>query len=257
MPGFLAVLALLVLPGEGLAQDPFEIHVYEYETLKRGRFTLEAHLNYVGIGSKKPDGTLAAQNDQFHMTYELTAAVTRQSSVGFMLLSARRPGHALEYAGWRVLPHFYVPRSWHWPVDVGLVTEFSFQTTTYEEDSRRVEVRPIVEKRWRRAQVDLNPVFERALHGPGTRSGWNFEPAARVAYLWKSRFEPSIEYYSETGSLPTSLPIGRQVHEFFGGGDIKLLDDLVWSAGVGLGATPAGPRLVFKSRFEFEFGRPH
>jgi len=44
--------------GLARAQDPFEIHVYEYETLHPGQFTLEAHLNYVGSGTKDYQGPL-------------------------------------------------------------------------------------------------------------------------------------------------------------------------------------------------------
>jgi len=178
--GFLLLFAGAA--GCSLAQDPFEIHVYEYETLHPGQFTLETHLNYVGSGTKDDEGSVAPFQDQFHLTMELTAGLTDQLSIGFMELNARRPENSLEYAGWRVLPHFYVSEAWHWPILVGLVTEFSFQNTTYEENSRRVEIRPILEKSFHKFQVDFNPVFERALHGPGTQAGWNFEPAARIAY---------------------------------------------------------------------------
>jgi len=248
---------LLLVPCAACAQDPFEIHVYEYETLHPGQFTLETHLNYVGSGTREYDGPVAPFNDQLHVTMELTAGLTPNTSIGFMELNARRPGNSFEYAGWRVLPHFYVPESWHWPFEAGLVTEFSFQKTTYEENSRRVEIRPILEKSFHKFQADLNPVFERALHGPGTRSGWNFEPAARVAYEVSERFEPSLEYYSELGELPAFLPESQQIHQILPGGDWKLTKNLVWSFGVGVGLTPAGNRLVYKSRFEFTFGRDH
>jgi hypothetical protein len=245
----------LLASGGIQAQDPFEIHVYEYEALRPGTFTLETHLNYVGIGTKTVDGPVAPFNNQFHLTYELTGGITNNISLGFMLLSARRPGYGLDYAGWRLLPHFYVPEEWHWPLGVGLVGEFSFQRTTYEENARRVEIRPILEKTFGRWQIDLNPVFERAIHGPGTRDGWNFEPAARLGFKANNRFTPSLEYYSETGPLPTELPVREQVHQFLPGADVKLSDRVLWSFGVGVGATPAGNRLVYKSRFEIEFGR--
>jgi hypothetical protein len=114
-----ALCFLACAAGLARAQDPFEIHVYEYEILHSGH------------------------------------------SIGFMELNARRPGNSLEYAGWRFLPHFYVPEGWHWPVQAGLVTEFSFQNTTYEENSRRVETRPILEKSFQKFQADFNPVFAR------------------------------------------------------------------------------------------------
>ena len=250
-----AAFALLV-PIHALAQDPFEIHIYEYEQLPPGGFTLEGHFNFVGIGTNSFDGQVAPTNHQFHMTGELTGGITDNVSLGFMVLTAVRPGGpGLEYAGWRVLPHFYAPKSWHLPLDLGLVGEFSFQRTTYEENSRRVEIRPIIEKNIGRFQLDLNPVFERALHGPGIRQGWSFEPAFRVAYELNERFSPSLEYYSDDGPFPTFLPVKQQIHQVFPGGDWKVSKNLLWSFGVGIGLTSTGNRLIYKSRLEYSFGR--
>lgn len=254
-PGIQVYPLLLFFVLRAAGQDPFEIHVYEYETLHRGEFTLEAHLNYDAIAAKSSVAPLAPANDQFHMTGELTAGLTDFSSLGFMLLGAHRPGASgPEYAGWRLLPHFYAPKSWNLPFDAGLVVEFSFQSGVYEENSRRVEIRPILEKKLGRLQLDANPVFERRLHGPGVREGWSFEPAGRIGFEAGGRVRPSIEYYSVLGPLPDFLPRGEQVHQLFPGADIRLSERLVWSAGIGVGVTSAGPRLVYKSRFEFSFG---
>jgi hypothetical protein len=38
------------------AQEPFEIHVYEYEQLPPGEFTLEGHFHFVGIGTMSSEG---------------------------------------------------------------------------------------------------------------------------------------------------------------------------------------------------------
>ena len=263
LPGRVALVNLILVgvlffagPTRARAQDPFEIHVYEYEKLAPGGFTLEGHFNFVGIGSDSFAGTVAPTNHQFHMTGELTGGITDNLSLGFMLLSAVRPGGpGLEYAGWRVLPHLYAPKSWHLPLDLGLVAEFSFQRTTFEENSRRVEIRPILEKSIGRFQLDLNPVFERALHGPGVAQGWNFEPAFRIAYKLNERFSPSLEYYSSDGPIPGFLPVAQQIHQIFPGGDVKLMKNLLWSVGVGIGLTPNGDRLIYKSRFEYSFGR--
>jgi hypothetical protein len=241
-------LALFLL-GAALAQAqyPFEIHVYEYETMHRGEYTLEAHLNYAGVGTKTAEAPLAPSNNQFHMTGELTGGITDFASLGFMFLGASRPGGGgPDYAGWRLLPHLYIPRSWHLPLDVGLVTEFSFQRTTYEENSRRVELRPILEKKFGRLQLDTNPVFERALHGPGVRDGWIFEPAGRAGFEASRRITPSLEYYGSTGPM--------QIHQFFPGADIRISNKVLWSAGVGIGATSSGSRLIYKSRIEISFG---
>jgi len=245
------------LAGPVCAQDPFEIHVYEYETLKPGQFTLEQHLNYWAIGSKDSDGTLAPTNDQLHMTYELTGAITDQVSLGFMQLNAVLPGHGFEYAGWRVLPHFYAPESWGLPVELGLVVEFSFARPQFIADTAHVELRPILQRRIKDFDLILNPVFARGLRGTEVHEGWTFEPAARVAYgdSEKQRLVPYLEWYSEIGSLPGFSPASQQVHQLFPGVDIKLAPHLIWSVAPGVGLTAQEPRLVFKSHLEFEFGR--
>lgn len=251
-----SLLAAALAPA-ARAQDPFEIHVYEYETLKPGQFTLEHHLNYWAIGSKESASTLAPTNDQLHMTYELTGAITNQISLGFMQLNAVLPGQGFEYAGWRVLPHFYAPHSWGLPVELGLVVEFSFARPQFIADTAHVEVRPIVQRRVGHFDLILNPVFARGLRGTEVGAGWTFEPAARMAYGDEDtqKFRPYLEWYSEIGSLPDFSPAARQVHQIFPGVDIKLAKHLVWSVAPGIGLTPMEPRLVFKSHLEFEFGR--
>ena len=192
------------------------------------------------------------------MTFELTAGVADYFSIGAMQLSAVRPGgFGLEYAGWRLLPHFYAPKSWRIPLDIGLVAEFSFQKTAFEENARRVEIRPILERQFGRLQIDFNPVFERALHGPGTRDGWNFEPATRIGYAATRRITPSLEYYNSAGPLREFLPLERQTHLFYPGADLKFGDHVLWSLGVGVAATAGGSQLIYKSRVEIEFGVKH
>ena len=250
-------LAFLALAAAAYAQDPFEIHVYEYETLHPLQFTLEQHLNYWAIGSKQSDGALAPTNDQLHMTYELTGAITDHLSLGFMQLNAVLPGKGFQYAGWRVLPHMYVPDSWHAPVKLGMVVEFSFARPQYIPETAHVEIRPIIEKTVNGFQLDFNPVFARALRGANVGEGWHFEPAARVAYgdAEKARLRPYLEWYSEIGYLPDFPPVQKQVHQVYPGVDIRLSKSLIWSVGIGVGLTPEEPRLVIKSHLEFEFGR--
>lgn len=192
--------------------------------------------------------------NQVHFTSEVTAGLDEQFAVGIMFLTALRPDHSLEYAGWRVLPHFYAPESWHLPIDLGLVTEFSFQRTTYEENSRRVEIRPIIEKHIGRLELDANPVFEHALRGPGTQQGWIIEPAGRIGWQTGKTFTASVEYYSSWGPLQDIPPLGGQIHQIFPGGDLKIGDRLTWSFGLGFGATNTGSGLIAKSRFELSFG---
>jgi hypothetical protein len=175
---------------------------------------------------------------------EPTVGLSENFAIGFMFLNAWEPGYAPQFAGWRVLPHVYAPESWHLPVRVGFVAEFSFQNVRYEENSRRAELRPILDREFARWQIVFNPVFERAFDGPGTAHGWNFEPA--MLLRWKrKKFAPSLEYYGE---------IGPEVHQLFAGGDWQVKPAFSINMGIGFDLGPRGPGVILKSRFEWHWG---
>jgi hypothetical protein len=235
------------------AQDPFEIHIYEYEPLSRGQDSLEAHLNVIAQGTGLRDGTLLPTRHQTHLTLEPTFGVSDNFAVGFMFLNAWEPGYTPQFAGWRVLPHVYAPESWHLPVRLGFVAEFSFQKTRYEENSRRVELRPIMDREFAHWQIVFNPVVERATSGPGTSHGWNFEPA--LLFRWKRKnFSPSLEYYGEIESINTRPHAQPEVHQLFCGGDWGLTPGFKVNLGAGFDLGGQGPGIVLKSRFEWDWG---
>lgn len=238
------------------AQDPFEIHIYEYEPMRLGQYSLEAHLNFYAQGTAAREGTLLPTEHQTHLTLEPTAGLTHNFAIGFMFLNAWEPGYAPQFAGWRVLPHLYAPESWHMPFRLGLVSELSFQNTRYEEDSRRVELRPILDREFERWQVVFNPVFGRALHGPGTRHGWNFEPALLLR-LKRKPFAPSLEYYGEIESITVRPRAQPQVHRLFARGDWQVRPNFSINLGTGFDLGARGPGLVLKSRFEWHWGKRH
>jgi hypothetical protein len=241
------------------AQDPFEIHIYEYEPMAPGEYSLEAHLNFMPQGAELANGSLLPTLHQTHLTLEPTVGLAPDFAVGFMFLSAWEPGNSPQFAGWRVLPHFYAPESWGLPVRLGFVAEFSFQNTAYEENSRRVELRPILDREFSHWQLIFNPVFERALHGPGTQHGWNFEPA--LLLRWKREgFSPSLEYYGEVESLTARPHAQPETHQIFLGGDWEVKPRSTINLGVGFDLGGRGPGIVLKSRFEWHWGRrlpPH
>jgi hypothetical protein len=254
-----AALALLALAAASLrAQDTFEIQVYEYETVPKAKWSLETHINYVGRGTKSFEGTVAPTNNQFHLTYELTRGITDYFELAGYLVLAKRPGVGdfLEYAGWRIRPRIRLPESWL-PVKVSISGEVGFPRKIYEENSVTLEIRPIVEKNLGRFQLDFNPVLSRALRGPGKKDGWEFEPAARIAYDAKRKFVPTFEYYGATGPITGFFPVDEQAHILYPGFDLNLKENVVWNVGVGWAATPAGNHLTFKMRIGVEFGPPH
>ena len=249
---FLAAAAL-----SARAQDAFEIQVYEYETVPKGMWNLETHLNYTGRGTKTFEGTVAPTNNQLHLTYELTRGITPHFELAGYLVLAERPGGGphWDYAGWRIRPRVRLPKSWRLPVDISISGEVGFPRRIYEENATTLEIRPILEKTIGHFQLDLNPVITHALRGPGTSVGWEFEPAVRGAYEVSKKLDLSLEYYGATGPFRDLFPVREQVHQFYPGGDLKLTENIVWNFGIGIGATPAGNRLVYKMRLGILFGR--
>ena len=93
------LLAGLWFLSRGSAQDPFEIHIYEYEPMTRGQYSLEAHLNLIAQGTAFHDGTLLPTQRQTHLTLEPTFGLTPNMAIGFMFLNAWEPGYTPQFAG--------------------------------------------------------------------------------------------------------------------------------------------------------------
>jgi len=248
---------LALLCAAAYAQDPFEIQVFEYEPLPLGAFTYESHVNYVADGSRTFEGPVAPESGQLHMSSEWTAGLTDEIRFGAVALTAWAPGLGWQYAGFRVLPHFYAPKSWGLPLNLGFVAEFSFERALFDQDTRQVELRGIVEKHVGRLQMDGNIVFDRALHGPGTQLGWGIQPSGRLGWQQWKTLTPSIEYYSDLGELGNLSRMANQTRLIFPGADWKIGERFTWSFGVGLGTNTGAGEVVIKSRLEYEFGRKH
>ena len=244
------------IPRAAVAQDPFEIEVYDAETAARGAWELDTHLNYIALGTTAYDASVAPTRHQTHLTFELTRGLTPVWEATAYVLAAYRPGQGVEYAGWRVRSRVRAPESWHLPVDLGIAAELEFSPAAYNENSTGLEIRPILSKQIGRLELDLNPVAERGLRGAmGPAAGWEFEPSARTGFALSQRVTLSVEYYSKTTLLGDAVRPDEQVHQIFPGVDVKLGDDLVLNAGVGFGTTAAGNRLVFKSHVEVPLGK--
>ena len=250
----LAVTALLGAL-RAAAQDPFEIHIYEYEPLSWREYSFEAHLNFDPQGTSLRDGSLLPTLNQTHLTLEPTIGISENFALGFMFLNAWEPGYSPQFAGWRILPHFYAPESWRLPFKLGMVAEFSLQKDRYEENTRRVELRPILDREFSRWEAVFNPVFERALHGPGTRRGWNFEPAVLLR-LKRRVFSPSVEYYGEIESINVRPRAQPEVHQLFFGGDWRVTEIFSVNLGTGVDLGQRGPGIVLKSRLEWDWHKP-
>lgn len=248
------VLTLVVLVcGTVHAQDIFEIQVYEYLTVPKKRYNLEVHFNYIATGTKESRGRVAPTDNVFHLTFELTRGLTDHVEVAGYLMLAQRPGGGLEYAGTRIRPRFRLPRSWRLPFDVSLSTEVGFPRPSYEENSMTLEIRPIIEKSFARWRVSFNPVVGRALKGPESNAGFDFEPGAKVAYFASTKAATGIEYYGSLGPVSDFLPLGQQQHLLFPSLDLYLTEKMMLNLGIGFSLTGVGEKLIPKMRLGYRF----
>jgi hypothetical protein len=249
------VLAISFSGFSARAQDTFEIQVYEYETVPKGMWNLETHLNFVQQGTHYYEGRVTPTNHQTHLTYELTHGITNYFELaGYLVLAQRAGAGPIEYAGSRIRPRVALPRSWGLPVDVSISAEVGFPRPVYEENSVTLEIRPIIEKVLGRWQFDVNPVVARALRGPGHVDGWEFEPGVRIGFEHNKRIDWTLEYYAATGPLLNPFSAHDQVHMIFPGCDLHLTPNIVWNLGIGVAATPAGNQLTYKMRLGTLFG---
>jgi hypothetical protein len=103
-------------------------------------------------------------------------------------------------------------------------------------------------------QLVFNLVVERALHGPGTAHGLNFEPA--LLLRWKRKpFSPSLEYYGEIESINVPPRAQPEDHQLFCGGDWQVCSGFTVNVGAGFDLGGRGPGLVLKSRLEWDWGK--
>src|SRR2546428_1465893 len=198
------------------AQDPFEIEVYGSETAPRRAWELDTHLNYTARGTTAFDGPVAPTEHQVHLAFELTRGLTDHWEVTASLLSAYRPGPGVEYAGWRVRSRVRAPEAWRLPVDLGLAAELEFSPAAYDESTAGLEIRPILEKRIGRLQLQFNPVIERSLaeHDTSGDAEWEFEPSGRVGVAGGQGGALGVGDDGKGGPFRTPRPPQRQADPF-------------------------------------------
>jgi hypothetical protein len=244
---------LLVAGPRVYAQDTFEIQVYEYELVPKGKFSLETHFNYVARGTKSVEGTVAPTEGQYHLTFELTRGLTETFEMAGYLVLADRPGGGFEYAGTRIRPRWSLPKTWRLPFDFSLSTEVGFPRPQYEANAVTLEIRPIIERTFEHFRLSFNPVVGRALKGPDTDQGFEFEPGVKFAYFVTPKLNAGLEYYGSTGPITDVLPIGQQQHLLFPSLDIFFSEHAMINVGVGFSLTGVGEKLIPKMRLGYRF----
>jgi hypothetical protein len=241
-------------------QNNYEIQVYGSETVPRGVTMIELHNNFTAKGSKKTaDGTLPT-NHAWHETIEITHGFNDWFETGFYIFTSAHNGSGLDFVGTHIRPRFRVPPKWHWPVGLSLSQEIGYVRRKFSEDTWSWEIRPIIDKDFKRWYVAFNPALERSLKGPGTKRGFEFSPNLKVSYSVTKKVDAGLEYYGALGPLSGFDSKRDQQHQIFPAIDLNVSPKWEFNFGVGVGLTRSTDHLIFKMiigrRFTFGHKQP-
>jgi hypothetical protein len=250
-----ALLALLLsasiafLPAAARAQGNFEIQVYGSETVAPGTTMVELHSNTAILGSTTvEDGVLPTQHAA-HETLEITHGWTSWFETGFYLFTSVQtlsPDDGYWFVGSHIRPRVRAPEEWNLPVGLSLSLEVGWQQRRFSPDTWTLEIRPIIDKQIGPWYFAVNPAFEQSLKGPGTKTGIEFSPSAKVSYDLTKVVSPGIEYYGTLGPVGSFAPASQQQQQLYAVVDLNVDPRWEINFGVGAGLNHSTDRLIIK-----------
>lgn len=241
------IAALLICISSALkAQDNYEIQVYGSETVDPGHTMFELHSNYTFSGSKYVIDGVLPTNHVFHETVEITHGWTPWFETGFYFFNTVGNDNRTAYVGSHIRPRIAAPLDWHWPVGVSVSFEFGFQKAQYAANTSTLEIRPIVDKRWGKLYVSVNPTLEQSFRGPDQHRGMIFSPNVKGSYDVTKVVALGLEYYGSTGPFFRYDSFQQQQQQVFVATDLDFSKNWEFNAGYGRGFTNGTDRSIFK-----------
>jgi hypothetical protein len=229
-----------------------EIQVYNAGIAAVGQFTIQQHLNYIGVGLKDPPfpGGLVSHHS-INGTPEFAYGVTDWWEVGLYLPFAIQDRQFLSDS-FKLRSLFVLPNAEQRNFFYGVNFEFSNTTPKFSQTRFGLEIRPIIGVRNADYEFIVNPIVD---IGFGKYGEAHFTPAARVARKLGPDLLVGLEYYADFGEIGNFLKPADQQHTLFAVTDFKLGDFGV-NFGVGYGLTPASDRFVVKTIVGYAFPVP-
>src|ERR1700687_852321 len=229
-----------------------EIQVYNAGIAAVGQFTIQQHLNYIGLGVKDPPfpGGLVSHHS-INGTPEFAYGVTDCWEVGLYLPFAIQDRQFLSDS-FKLRSLFVLPNAEQRNFFYGVNFEFSNTCPKFSHTRFGHEIRPIIGVRNADYEYIVTPIVD---IGFGKYGEAHFTPAARVARKRGPDLFVGLEYYADFGEIGNFLKPADQQHTLFAVTDFKLGDFGV-NFGVGYGLTPASDRFVVKTIVGYAFPVP-
>jgi len=240
-----------------IAQDNYEIQVYDSDTVAPRSTMVEIHSNFTVEGSKTvQDGMLPTEHAE-HETLEITQGVNNWSELGFYVFTSIQSDGGWHWVGDHIRPRVRAPESWHWPIGASVSLEFGYQQAAFSPDTWTLEIRPILDKKVGPWYLSFNPTLDRSFHGPSVSQGVVFSPNVKVSYDFTKKIAGGLEYYGSLGPVTGFDALRDQQQQFFPTIDIDFGPQWEFNFGVGLGATRSTDHLIVKCIIGRRFSWPH
>jgi hypothetical protein len=246
---------LLFLPLLGLAQDNYEIQVYDSKLVPAGMTMLELHSNYTVQGFKDTLQGVLPTHHALHETIEITHGINAWMELGFYQFLSRNNNMTPAYVGNHIRPRFAVPESFKWPVGLSLSVEAGYQDKHYASDSWTLEIRPIIDKTAGRFYFGLNPAMDYSFVGANHPKGLVFSPNAKISFEICQLLRAGLEYYNSSGPFKGLDPWSNQPHQLALAFDVDFSPDWELNIGYVKGLTSAVEQDIFKVIIGRRFGK--
>jgi len=243
---FGCIASLVSLSSACIAQENYDIQVYSSETTEKGVTMLELHSNFTFDGSKTIVNDVLPTNHLLHESVEITHGFTNWFEIGFYFFNALGDQQRSNYVGSHIRPRVAAPESWKLPIGLSLSAEFGFQNLHYCEDDWAVEIRPIIDKKFKNLYLSFNPTTERSLHGANQNNGFTFSPNFKIDYEIKKVVAPGLEYYGSVGPFSHFDAFDEQQHLVFISCDILGMEKWELNFGYGIGFTSSTDNSIIK-----------
>ena len=214
-----------------LAQENYEIQVYESKIVEQGFTMFELHSNFTINGFKDIRQGVLPTDKALHETIEITHGFNPWFEIGIYQFLSKNNGNAFDYVGNHIRPRFTVPEKYDLPIGLSLSMEMGYQRRRYSDDNWSLELRPIIDKTIGKITCSFNPVLESSLAGPIKLKDLIFAPNLKLSYKICKLFNTGIEYYNALGSVKQFDAFNHQPHQLVWAFDFYFSE--VWEFNIG------------------------
>ena len=249
-------LACCLLGGSAVpsvAQDLFELEVFEYESSASGEYEVEFHSNGM-TRNTMPGATSAANHRPVHMSVEVTRGWTKKLETALFVQTAPfgSPG-SVRFAGGHFRAKYQFGELGALPVRVAASAEYAFNRAMLDHELQTFEMRGIVDVERGRLSLVANPSLEVVTRGAEASLDPVFDVSARAGWKLSRRLTSVTDYFSAAATTRHLLPQPNAHHLLFTGARADLAPGWEFEASVGHCLTRGGEPWLMKSVIGYRF----